>query len=538
MPSYNYVVEIRVSLAGGKFRRGSGYLIDKCRVLTALHVVAGDVRNLSIFEVPQSIEVRSEGDLQELIGDVRDLNGARAEEEFVRNLGRDPQEGWRRAYLAWPPDANVPCADLAILSIDPQSALKFSLSAERSITGVPERGEIYRIAGYPAWRTEEVAAMQERPADKIVSLESVVVKFGARVPRRTKWDQWLHVEGVTPDDPNLWRGLSGAAVFEDKDEDAALIGVTTRALGDDRNNSGLGCLLFADLVESKHDFSSFWTVSGLRPPTVRQRDSGWPPPRSRDPRLHLYLFDRNDEQAAFATAVETDRKPEGNRPVVFVILGDIDDELPLVMERLDKKSVSKYFKGAPRRAIPTPIPWTRGSNISQVFKELAGQIGVELNPWVEADEVLAELRQASPGNTFQLTLQLEDFAADRIALFKDFIAAWAKLGVNPLPPVLYVQVVSVSDALAATMEAEFRKTQEAISQALSDWSGALTIAGPIQASLCMHADLITWQALLSRAIESDDIAQKTYDRLDSVLPRREKYRLRRVKEVLENVLKG
>src|SRR5215471_2637018 len=115
-----YAVEIRVRLPDATWRKGSGYVIGPCRILTALHVLVGQDAVLQGHAVsaPTHIEVRAYGDFAERFGkpDVvleRYL-------ETVRALAQDNDYLWRPAELCWPKNgAAIPRFELAVLEVKP-----------------------------------------------------------------------------------------------------------------------------------------------------------------------------------------------------------------------------------------------------------------------------------------------------------------------------------------------------------------------------------------------------------------------------------
>ena len=250
------VVEIRLPLQNGSERRGSGIVISPCRILTALHVIVGDVELTSgqPTVAPPTVKVRSLGDLYDHVGDVRNVNLAEATRIFDERAGGDYR--WLEASLIWPNiGSKAPRLELAILGVP--NCDGFRVLKESAPLKVAEAidGEECRALGFPFWASR---ALSNGKVTVDTSVIHATIKRGSAIYSSMSE---LHVSSGSPDDREKWRGMSGSALIN---QSKSIVGIISLAK-DASNNDLLAATLLADAALDEN-FDLFWHSSGVIKP--------------------------------------------------------------------------------------------------------------------------------------------------------------------------------------------------------------------------------------------------------------------------------
>jgi hypothetical protein len=241
---YHRVTEIYVPGTRGT---GSGYLVGSGLVLTALHVI-GQLGANKICRT--ECWIRPLGPWNETAGQWL-AQGAQTD-------APPNNEGWLAAELCWPPaglaaPVHRPVAgysravDLALLRVIDKnfSAESYgSAKVEFGLAGFDDQIEC-RAVGFPqvTMRTIDGRRLRDLPNDERRRLlkngDLIADSFEMRgtIQRATALKDYqfhVHVKNETPDEVELWRGLSGAALF---DSDERIIGVLAEFTSEFRNGA-------------------------------------------------------------------------------------------------------------------------------------------------------------------------------------------------------------------------------------------------------------------------------------------------------------
>jgi hypothetical protein len=253
-----YAVEIRVALRDGKYRRGSGYVVGPCRILTALHVLLGEETLLrgAMVSCPDKIEVRTQGDFASIFGDISDVSADRSYER-LRAAAPDGDFLWRPAHMLWPvASSETPRYDLAVLEVTPSDALEHVREAPVVGSWSPRSDTACRGTGFPTWTDLHTSDSDDlaNPCTVAGELTLAPTKFRGAHPFTAK--------NGGPEKVEEWQGLSGAAFFSTSP--VALVAIASEVRRG-ASNTGLWLTRLGDVARNP-SFDGFWVASGLTRP--------------------------------------------------------------------------------------------------------------------------------------------------------------------------------------------------------------------------------------------------------------------------------
>jgi hypothetical protein len=446
----DYSVEIRVPLSGREWRKGSGYLVGPCRILTALHVLVGRDAVLSgePVSLPGLIEVRAHGDFADRFGEP-DVVLERYV-DTVRSRARDGDFLWRPATVCWPQKGiPVPRYDLAILEVRPEVALRHIMSAPRILCIKPSMDILCRGTGFPEWvaeTTNGVDVSSPRPVTGTLS-------FGDATPRG--FHSFTATNGA-PRNSDEWQRISGTAFFGDGAD--MLVGVAS-AVEPTAGNTGLWLTQLSDLAKSD-EFREFWTAAGMRPPSERFMRVGSETIRLLiDPLAYLYEFDRivpsdrvldvfDPPSAAASAAVAVQQSTTSERddiraPPIYLIAGRRID-LPEEMVKRIQIEIAPDFIGT-RDGDPTTLMWRYaaegylpGQVVAKLREEISRSLKVERPRTIVS---LDSLRESAKGRDWNLIINVDKAKEQDATTLCDFLGEFAKFGHSQRPPSLFVNIV-------------------------------------------------------------------------------------------------
>ncbi|HEU0099808.1 MAG TPA: hypothetical protein VFQ67_13670 [Allosphingosinicella sp.] len=319
-------------------RRGSGFLVAPGIVLTALHVVLGDRPVGTVASFPGA-KLRFNGDL---------LAGSRRSEPLWRqadNAGRLRDLGlpWHPAKLVWPTSAQLALRhDIALLALEDVQATALEPIAGLAAHAPGARLLGCRGEGYPAFR-------MERPGD--VEIWECEYLEGELLTSRRRQDDTLavRVDTSTPDDPDGWQGMSGAAIWIDSELRTELVGVAHTRAGALTGNGEIRCWPIADIEDP-----AFWQLSGIARPAVagpRPVEAAGEPLKARLSSA-FYRFDRGRATSHLRKWLRGDspgqppllgRSGPPRRPAIILVTGHQYDEPILCAERFAELFATEAF---------------------------------------------------------------------------------------------------------------------------------------------------------------------------------------------------
>jgi hypothetical protein len=262
-------IEIFVPATGNV---GSGYAIAPGLILTALHVV-GNLRGRAV--APMQCSVRRLGPWNKADGQWL--------AQTARMGERPPAEqGWETAELCWPPisqplPVHQPVSgysrpiDLAVLRVVDNPTARPAMGAPRVLLGLGGFEDEFSCEsiGFPQMTMRDIDGrrLRDLPPSEREQLvkrgglvaDSLSLKGTIRRDTALKDSQFhIQISGQTPSDPELWRGMSGAAVFDD---DNRLIGVIAERTSEARH----GCLIAEPIAIAKNDpvLADLLNIDGL-----------------------------------------------------------------------------------------------------------------------------------------------------------------------------------------------------------------------------------------------------------------------------------
>jgi hypothetical protein len=348
------VVEIRVALPDGGERRGTGFVVAPGRVLTALHVLLGDVRASALRTVPTlaaGIRVRALGDLADHVGDVRSIDPSAAAEIYDERAGGDHL--WTAARLLWPEaGARIPRFELAVLEVADTREFRILRDSARITVAEPSDSEQYRAVGFPAWASQTLP--DGSTITDIATLHATIQTGGSIYSATTA----IHVTSGAPGERAQWSGLSGAPLMNMATK--ALVGIVSLAR-DSRGHDVLAATLLSDVIRDEA-FAGFWRASRLSKP---RRMFHVPFARSRR--------DTDRELGRLAEAVW--------RAWIDDVLADSLDqeELLPINVVVSRDGVQPPFAEAERADVLKPADVTEGADPVQIFED-AGRFLLVLGP--------------------------------------------------------------------------------------------------------------------------------------------------------------
>ena len=253
MAAADLVAEIR-SDAG----RGSGFLIGPNLVLTALHVLLGDNPPGVPDQVRAEIRLRQDVDAfdQEAGYDYRS-------DRYLRRIAaQDARLEWHGARMIYPLPGTDRLPDIALLRIDAAAGDFPGLATPPTAIRLSRR-PMCRATGFPIFAAKEVGGktIWER-----YPLGGEITDPG----RGRDGSIAIAVKSPTPDTADGWKGLSGAALWRDDEEDfdeeglptfARLFGVVNARADNAHGNALVSYWPLSDLA----DDDPFWTLAGMQP---------------------------------------------------------------------------------------------------------------------------------------------------------------------------------------------------------------------------------------------------------------------------------
>ena len=276
---YRRATEIYVPVPGDRGRVGTGYIVTSGLILTALHVVG---------ELHADVVCAARCWVRPL-GHWNSLEGQWLAQTAKIEDSPPIDQGWAEAELCWPPIGLPPPAhqplsgycrsiDLALLRITDDSSAAWVMDSTRvqfGIGGFDEQFDCHAI-GFPQMmmRTVDGKRLRDLTSDERqrsfhsgdLIADSFELRGTIRRANAIKDYQFhVHVNNETPDDAELWRGLSGAALF---DSDERIIGVIAECTSESRHGA-----LVAEPIAIARDRADFvdlldidLTLANLNPP--------------------------------------------------------------------------------------------------------------------------------------------------------------------------------------------------------------------------------------------------------------------------------
>lgn len=353
---------------------GSGYMIAPGLVITALHVVL----KTGTRQVPaqRACKVLLNGDVAAV-----NARAAQADPEWrlrermeVWRAHAPPDQGWLPAEIIWPaPDSDPGDHDLALVRI----RAGFESDTSRQDPRAGPAGKILRnhamcqCVGYPEFRRRGKDEYTYYETSRFVAesdgLDDRGEPYDSRSPVRK-----LRVTNNTPNSPDGWQGLSGAAVVCN----GQLVGVVHDRLDRTQANNVIGYYPLSRLPET----SEFWSLSGLDPLSSQSAGSA----ARFELANHFRDLDRNPECDLFAGYVNT-TMPENTRDLpaparMAVLPGHAYDEIPHLADRLTKIMNQAFPKAG--NAYASTISLNLGQaatptdyRVKQLFADWAAQLG-------------------------------------------------------------------------------------------------------------------------------------------------------------------
>jgi hypothetical protein len=525
-----YVAEIRVELPTGEWRRGSGYVIGPCRILTALHVIVGQeaVREGQIVSAPVSIEVRALGDFVERFGRKPDVSINRYIER-VRAAAPDGDFLWRPAQLLWPSQGSeVPAYELAVLEVPPQLAAKHILKAPRIRCLKPNADLNCRGTGFPKWMTSQTS----RGID--LSNPSAVrgtLTFGA--PMNSSFHPFTATNGA-PENSAEWSGLSGTAFFAA--ETSILVGIASAILPTFGNN-GLWLTQVADLAEGA-ELQDFWTAAGLSRPS--RVGAGVPLPYFPiDPCKYLHEFNRepqtNDIFDLFQPITNQPPKEfdpdELRQPLIFLISGRRKD-LPSAMVQRIQEQIAPEFSGI-RSGTPIPLAWDSDNDLERLVVGLQRSVARSVNSVskLRLDDFSA-LSECAKGQDWTFEIDVSRCTERHVDALSRFLAAFATFKPSNRPPALYVKFTAGEADELAKNDAQIQAFLTLVKQRSSAFIDRVFLVEDIYLDDCDIQDIDNWGDSLQHYCE--ETANKCRDYLERVFRGANSYALRDVKDCLQS----
>jgi hypothetical protein len=503
-----YAVEIRVPLPDGSWRKGSGYVIGPCRILTALHVLVGQDAVLKGDTVlpPAGIEVRAYGDFSERFA--RPDVATERYLESVRALAPDDDYLWRSAELSWPRNgAAMPRFELAVLEVKPQAALKHILTAPRISCFRPAEDVSCRALGFPEWTAQKLNGVDISSPMPVIG----ILSFG---PPTVRTFHPFSVTNVRPPEGKDWQRISGSAFFIE--ESLALVGVAS-ALLPAATNEGLWLTQLADLAEGD-EFQEFWTAAGLaRPNRLQVLTGGISPPQfPTDPLPYLHEFDRSkprdrvldifdplppdEPNASSVESVKAISKDEPCAPPIFLIAGRWID-LPDEMVKRIREKIAPAFIGD-RDGEATVLEWryaVDGHVVNRIVALLKEQIASSL----EAERPrhvanLASLCERAKGRDWYLYISVDKANADDAKALSQLFSEFAKFEPTHRPPVLYVNIVPDYSTISAQEDPRVANFFQLVKEGSAAFADRLLIIGDLYLHDCEFVDIRIWTGDLAR----------------------------------------
>ncbi len=500
-----YCVEIQVPLAPGEWRKGSGYLIGPCRILTSLHVLVGDeaVKRGDAVSAPDRIEVRAYGDFADRF--VKSNVALGRYVEHILSSAQDDDYLWRPATLRWPRNgAAMPRYDLAILEVKPEEALRGRVTnAPRIICTKPTKDLWCRGTGFPKWAAEKSEAGEVSSPRPVTG----VLSFG---PATARGYHSFTAKNGAPRDSEEWKRISGRAFFQNDTE--MLVGVAS-ALESTADNTGLWVTQLADLAAGD-EFREFWAAAGMRRPNERSAQAGserlqFPI----DPLSYLHEFDRtkpeervldvfdpltNESDRGSVAAAATAHADGTQAPPIFLIAGrrmDLPDEMvkrirQIVLEYIgDRNGGADPLTWRYRNEADSPENYNPKRVVALLRAELAHSLRAE-RPRAVAS--LDSLCDRALGRDWSLIINVEKATDEDADALGEFFAEFAKLGRSPQPPSLFVTIVPGAATLPVDQHQLVTKFIERVRHHSAGLADRTLIIDGIYLQDCEFEDIQLW----------------------------------------------
>ncbi len=465
----DYVVEIRARRStGGEWSFGTGYVVSKRRILTALHVVIGDdaVESGSKIAEPAILQIRTEGAFKRKFAPIQLAAEAKKVTLFDQLAADD--DLWRDAALRWPVvGASASDMDVAVLEFRDSRDLDFVDRTDGCVVGALNGTTECRLFGYPTW-----TAFRDKAGRTIADgLEAIADCSGAA--SRTRMVRSMSVRASTPPQNEEWRGLSGAALF---DRSQRLVGVTITAKRTS-DNSGLGFIAIEALCRT--DFEGFWTAAQLSRPKFID-----PEATDGDPCEYIYLFDRSTEESIVGDRLDWSYGSKVSPPVVTPILGFVPDDCAEFVNRLCKQ----VFDGAKNRTLTAMLDRPAAATMRELIRKVTGV----RETGVPSDEKLDVLGNRLAGESVALGLPADKIETS-LEWLRDWLTLWSKLGARPQPPILhllsYAEYNDGGEQLLSSAKAR-------LAEELAEFEDVLTVTEPIVLGKCELTHIGEWQSAL------------------------------------------
>jgi hypothetical protein len=485
-----YAAEIRVDLGNGQWRRGSGYVIGPCRILTALHVLIGQdaiERRGTRITLPGSIDVRAHGDFEARFGRP-DVVLDRAFDRVRAAAAGDYL--WRPARLIWPDEqAEVPRFELAVLEVAPHDALPHVRDAKQVSCSKPDADVSCRGTGFAKW-------MELQTPDGVdLSNPGTITGILTASAERYRSFRPFTVQNGAPQNDQEWMGLSGAAFFDV--ESRALVGLASevrRVSG----NSGLWLTRIADLADGT-EFQGFWTACGLSRPG---RSGGIPLPRFRvDPRIYIHHFDREPQldkvvDAFDPPSTEPKDPDEPHAPPIFLISGRRRD-LPDAMVLRIREQIAPEFIGI-RAGKPIQLAWRYGEDAARGVVGLQRDIarGLNAKSLLRVND-LSALSEHAKGQDWSLDIDVSRTSDLDLQALSQFLATFATFEPSDRPPALYVNFTAGESEKLAEEDAVIQDFLNLLKQINSSFSHRTLVVEEIYLNNCAFSDIKNWSESIS-----------------------------------------
>lgn len=532
--------------------RGSGVLIAPNLVLTALHVVLGD-NPPDRVPADMKVRVRPWQDIVDTAKTVPDVYGTGA--ITTAWLEHGSTVPWREGTLIWPTqDTDAHGIDCAVLELD-----ELVVYTPRSLPGKLERETSCIAGGFPMMETKTDAA-RRIDLREIYQLEAIASP--SQVTRAYTRTIRIEVSSETPADPDGWKGISGAGIWDDEAEPPRLLGVLHDRLGTTHANDVLSYWPLDTIADTTFWAACNWPTPGVSSAT----DSALREADLRTARQKFITFDRTLAATAFDNWLTGDpvdgtqprfgRNGPPDRPAVLVVTGHEVDDIASCIDRFAHSIQARSSLLPMVELYETPITLHCGDihthvddRISAVLGKWAARLkrGEGSEGLSDTDTILSFLRAADKPRAAVLEHDAEAITDEcqsvlRAALQTLRAAANSDTPPSP-PPILFLCITTGSqkglEEEAYLPASAFPGKPSGLKNAIDalveefpeiEWYAGLPALDGVR---CRQTDFDTWIEDL-RDIDgiaiSDDIGLRIKDRID-VFP---KFPMRFAKQVLRS----
>ena len=414
------LTEVRCQTTSGY---GSGFLIAPDLVLTAAHVIAEDLAG----PLPATLDV-----------DIR----------TVGQYNARPRRGFQRASLIWPPPARwdeLARFDIALLEIAPDEITRASAQAVRlGRDGLAQDKELQIMAaGFPRLMT-----IQDTEARDIKQVFGEAPPLGGAKQNLFE----ITIKGPRPAADASWKGISGAAVFAQGQNQAQIIAVLNVKLG----------------AQAAVDFHATRLDAALRDPAFSERvaraqaviSTKVPETRTLNLARLVCLVDRDPQETVFRNAFSLLLSEKRARPLCCVIYGGARHRPVDLTDRFAMVTIPELRKlGSGETLSFWPISWpSGGGDIAANLATLRALmwnalVDRESEPLPDDPAVFAtRLSDESRPHLFVTELSQAQLSLDGAALWSAWLAFLDQVAGCELtrPP---LHVVLISDVTRAQVDA-------------------------------------------------------------------------------------